>query len=184
MWLFGASYWESRGCTGGHRFPHPHPPPSPHSLRENRYPSPLNLTLTLLDQGGCPEHDGRGGRQAKRSRAREANACLFGSEISTGHNVWTGQATERRRRLPGGVRRRKRRGEARIVCTSTTDRQTDPHIETINTNVRCHHSLRCGSLVRVIGNPGAVHKDIGSPTPIHHPAHTLWGRIDILLPSA
>ena len=103
--------WESRGCTRGHRFPHPHPPPSPHSLKKNIYPSPLNLTLTLLDKGGCPEHDGQRRRQAERSRARDANAYLFGSEISTGPNLWTGQATERRRRLPGGVRRGS--GEAR-----------------------------------------------------------------------
>ena len=68
---------------------------------------------------------------------------------------------------------RKRRGEARIVCTSKTDRQTDPHIETKNTNVRCHHSLGCGSSVIVNGNPGGAQEDIGSPTPIHRPAHTL-----------
>ena len=111
MRLFGAGYWDSRGCTQGHRFPHPHPPPSPHFLKENRYPSPLNLTLILLDKGGCPEHDGRGGRQAERSRAKEAIAYIFGSEISTGPKLWTGQATERRRRPLGGVRRGS--GEAR-----------------------------------------------------------------------
>ena len=103
--------WEYRVCTRGHRFHHPHPPPSPHSLKENIYPSPLDLTLTLLDKGGCPEHDGQGGRQAERVRAREAKAYLFGSEISTGPNLRTGQATERRRRPPGGVRRGS--GEAR-----------------------------------------------------------------------